>query len=387
MRPNRRRNATRLAWAALLALVLPAAAGAQDSSGTLTLGGTSAKSTADNPVSDERTAAFTGTFALTGATGFDLAISRTTFTATNPAPGAQWGSSGGTRLNALGGFSWKASEHVTLGAFAGGSPSSAFDVGAELAVGSATASALIRTDSRSYGGGLRAEFQSGGDSDLESDLTVSVSLTDISVDQSVEQLDASAVTGGVPELLKRCKNSHSSACRSLGTALAPAARTLKVRDLAATLEYTATVAQSTDVSVEVTRHGYSGDDPNGIGYYGGLVVGPANEATHGLARGRTSQALSPGTLPLVGGVPLGPPETTAGAGVSHAFGKLRLGVLAGYENYFESSANGKSVGATAALELAKGWHATLGFSHTRGTDAEGVGIPSNAVSLAVRLGI
>ncbi len=359
---------------------------AQESSGTVTLSGTSAKSTADNPVSDEKTAAFNGSFALTGKTSFDLSLSGTSFTATNAAPGIPWGSSGGTRLNAVGGLSWKLSNHATLGAFVGGSPSSAFDVATQFAVGTATASALVRTDSRSYGGGLRAEFQTAGDSDFESDLTLSASLTDISVDQAIEQLDTSAITGGVSELLTRCKNSHSAACRSVETALAPSPRTLHVRDFVASLEYTATVAQDTDVSVEVARHSYGGDDPNGVGYFGGIVVGPSTAATHGLGHGRASQADSAGFIPLVGGIPLGPTETSVGAGLSHAFGKLRLGVLAGYENYYESSANGKSVGGTAAVELAKGWHATLGVSHTRGTDADGVVIPSTSVSLAVRHG-
>ncbi len=377
----------RIGSVSLLALGVAAAAAAQGSSGTVTLSGTSAKSTAENPVSDERTAAFNGSFALTGEASLDLAISRTAFTATNAAPGLPWGSSGGTRLNAVAGLSWKLSEHATVGVFAGGSPSSAFDVATQITAGTSTANALVRTDSRSYGGGLRAEFQTAGDSDFESDLAISASLTDISVDQAIEQLDTSAITGGASELLKRCKNSHSAACRSVATALAPSPRTLHVRDLVAALEYTATVAQDTDVSVDVAHHSYGGDDPNGVGYFGGVIVGPASAAPPGLARGRTSQADATSFIPLEGGVPLGPPETSFGAGVSRAFGKLRLGVFAGHENYLESSASDTAIGGTAALEIAKGWHATLGVSHTRGTDEEGVVIPSTAVSLALRLGI
>ncbi len=386
MRPIRRGLGSGFVLAWSLVAACPFAAGEDEPSGTLTVEGTSAKSTAENPVSSERTAAFAGSFPLTGALKFDLALSGTSFSATNAAPGIAWGSSGGTRFNLLGGLSWSPSEHLTLGAFVGGSPSSHFEVGTKFAAGDATASALVRSESSSRGGGVRAELQTAGDSDFESDLTLSGSLTDLSVDQAIEQLDTSAVPGGAPELLKRCAHSHSAACRAVETALAPVARRLKVRDLAATLEYTATVAHSTDVSVEVTHHGYSGDDPNGIGYFGGLVVGPAAAGERGLAHGHAAHAPSSSTIPLVGGIPLGPPETSAGAGVSHAFGALRLGVVAGYENYFESSATGKSVGATADLEVSNGWHATLAATHTRGTDADGVAVPSNAVSLALRFG-
>ncbi len=371
--------------AALLALasLWPLAVDGQDRSLTLALAGTSAKSTAENPVSNETTGTLAGEFGLTGVLSFDLSLAATDLSATSPASGAQFGSSGGDRLNLLGGLSWSPNEHATLGAFAGGSPSSSFDVGTQFTVGDAVASALVRTDSRSLTYGVRGEFQTAGESPFESDLTLALSRTDLTVDQTLEQLDASAVVGGTDGLLRQCRNSHAAACRAIETTFVPSPRSLKVHDLAATLGYTATLAQATDITVELTHHSYSGDDPNGVGYFGGVVVGRGAAGVRGLGRGHGPAAAS-STLALVGGIPLGPPETTAGAGVSHQFGTIRLGIVAGYENYFESSANEKSIGASVAVDLSTVWRATVVFTHTRGVDDSGNVVPQDGGSLTLR---
>ncbi len=382
MRQGDRLGVLGLAVASSAVCVCATTAAAGDPSVTLALSGTSARATAENPVSGDATAALETDFSLTAAVSLDLFVAGTNVRATSAAAGSQWGSSGGSRVNVLGGLSWSPNEHVTLGALAGGSPNSTFDVGTQVAVGDTEAGAQIRTMSRSLAYGLRAEFQTAGDSAFESDLSLGVLLTDLSVDQSIEQLDTSAVAGGTPALLKRCKNSHSAACRGITTALAPVPRTLNVRDLAGTVGYTATVWGSTDVSLEVTRHSYSGDDPNGIGYFGGVVVGRAGGPGRGL--GRSAQAAAPTTLPLFGGIPLGPTETSVTAGLSHEFGTLRLGMVAGYDDYFESSATDKVIGASVAVDLTKEWRATLAVTRGRGVDEDGTVILSTSASLAVR---
>jgi hypothetical protein len=229
-------------------------------------------------------------------------------------------------FNFLLGGDWDATEHWTFGAELHGSPRSttkqAIPVFLRRGEGG---KAIVVADSWSYGGALSAEYDTAGESAWESNIALDVGLTDYA---SVQDLTAVRTTLG--ERLSGAQIEEFCATHSCPAALRRAllGQSSSLLQARATLEFTETIFDNTDVGAAGNYYAYS-IDPAAAGYY---------------------ELTSFGRTLLGDGFPFEPLRYSVRQTVVERIGILRLSGFFQYGHY--ASENGHALLGSAKLQVA-----------------------------------
>jgi hypothetical protein len=265
---------------------------------------------------------------------FDLTLTHDA--ATKPTQGAQFGDTGGNVLAGALGLDWTPSEHWPLSFEFDFSPSSTdssdatvtFDVGST----SSNADALLRARSSSVGFFLGAGYETAGDSDFESALNTSFSLTHYSTTQILS--DVATANGPVDrrQIIAYCTRTAGQGvgCRELGPALRSEAADLNQYRMA--VSFTETFVADTDLTFGGAYYLYD-KDPSQVGYFSIASIGRS--------------------VSLGNGVPAAPLRYSIRPDVTHRFGAFSADIWYQYGEYVPGEGYGHSAGLKLQYKITK----------------------------------
>jgi hypothetical protein len=265
---------------------------------------------------------------------FDLTLTHDA--ATKPTQGAQFGDTGGNIFAGSLGVDWLPSEHFPLTLEVDASPKSAaasdatvtFDSG----TGSANADALLKATGKSYGFMAGAGYETAGDSDFESAVNSTFSLTHMSTTQVV----ADIATGNGPvdrqQVISYCIRTAGLGlgCRQILPALRRQSADLNQFRLAG--YFTETLFANTDLTLGGAYYFYD-QDPSQVGYFTIASVGRS--------------------VSLGNGVPAAPLRYTLRPDVSQRFGSFSVGLWYQFGQYVPGDGYGHSVGLKLQYKISK----------------------------------
>ena len=265
---------------------------------------------------------------------FDLTLTHDA--ATKPTQGASFGDTGGNIFAAALGLDWTPSEHWPLSFEVDVSPKSteasdttvAFDVGTT----SANADALLRATSSSLGFWLSAGYETAGDSDFESAINSSFSLTHFSTTQIVA--DVATANGPVDrrQIIAYCTRTanQGEGCKQIGPALRSEAADLNQFRLSAS--FTETFVANTDLTLGGAYYLYD-KDPSQVGYFSIASIGRS--------------------VSLGNGVPAAPLRYTIRPDLSQKFGPFSAGIWYQYGQYVPGDGYGHALGLKLQYKITK----------------------------------
>lgn len=265
---------------------------------------------------------------------FDLTLTHDD--ATKPTQGAAFGATGGNIFAAAFGIDWNPNEHVPLSAEIDLSPKSTsssdapvtFDVGA--ATGSADA--LLRARSSSIGFLIDVGYGTAGDSDFESTLNSSFSLTHYSTTQLLTEIATASGPVDRQQVIAYCTRTGNlgKGCRQLGPALRAEPADLNQFRLAGS--FTETLFENTDLTLGGAYYFYD-KDPSQVGYFSIASIGRS--------------------VSLGNGVPAAPLQYSVRPDLTHKFGAFSVGIWYQYGQYVPGDGYGHSAGLKLQYKFSK----------------------------------
>ena len=265
---------------------------------------------------------------------FDLALTHDD--ATKPTQGALFGNTGGNIFAAAFGVDWTPSEHVPLAFEIDVSPKSTsssdaavtFDVGTT----STNADALLRATSSSIGFLINAGYETAGDSDFESGLNSSFSLTHYSTTQILTEIATGSGPVDRQQVIAYCTRTQNlgKGCRQLGPALRAQPADLNQFKLSAS--FTQTIFEHTDLTLGGAYYFYD-KDPSQVGYFSIAAIGRS--------------------VSLGNGVPAAPLQYSIRPDLLQKFGAFSVGIWYQYGQYVPGDGYGHSAGLKLQYKINK----------------------------------
>ncbi|HKD39942.1 MAG TPA: hypothetical protein VKB87_06590 [Myxococcaceae bacterium] len=296
---------------------------------------------------------------------FDLTLTHDA--ATKPTQGASFGDTGGNIFAGALGLDWMPSEHWPLSFEFDFSPRSteasdttvAFDVGTT----SANADALLRATSSSVGFWLIAGYETAGDSDFESAVSSSFSLTHFSTTQVVS--DVATANGPVDrrQIIAYCTRTAytGEGCRQIGPALRAESADLNQFRLSAS--FTETFVANTDLTLGGAYYFYD-KDPSQVGYFSIASIGRS--------------------VSLGNGVPAAPLRYSIRPDLSHKFGPFSASIWYQYGQYVPGDGYGHSVGLKLQYKISKAVKIWASGTWQNDIDDQGASQISTTLALGAR---
>jgi hypothetical protein len=265
---------------------------------------------------------------------FDLTLTHDA--ATKPSQGAQFGDTGGNVFAGAFGVEWSPSEHFPLSFEIDLSPKSTalsdttvtFDVGST----SANADALLRATSSSLGFVASAGFETAGDSDFESALGSSLSLTHYSTTQILADIATAAGPVDRQQIISYCTRTGNlgKGCRQLGPALR--LQSVDLNQFKASASFTETFVANTDLTLGGSYYFYD-KDPSLVGYFSIASIGRS--------------------VSLGNGVPAAPLRYSIRPDLSQKFGAFSANLWYQYGQYVAGDGYGHSAGLKLQYKISK----------------------------------
>jgi hypothetical protein len=330
----------------------------------------------DNPRSGAVTNTVSGGAEVVEGLNLDLAFG-VTYSFPTPAVagrGGDFGSRGGFIFNVAPSFDWQIDHHFALGLGGSFAPQSSLVADSKIqlegVLGNTTDyDAALRSTTASQGLSMTASFDTAGESDAETALTLSAGLTHFSTQQHIEEIrgpgggEFSAAT-----LLGYCI-SHPliPVCRQ--KQLLAALRTDNNQPFVDLFQYVLTGAaietlyRDTDLGATFSYYLYD-RDPTTVGYYSMTTVGR--------------------TASFGDGLPLAPLLWSLRPEAAHRFGPFSLKLYYTYQQYVGDEGHGNVLGLKAQLKVTRSWKVSLTASGMRDVDAQGNQANSGTVALGVR---
>jgi len=389
--PNGTRHigARALAWAAL-ATSVAAARGAHADYVGLTGGLSRTPATADFPGSGSTSLGLNGAYDLNERWGFTG-----NFGVTRPhaAPSAETifaakvkDSSAfalGVGASWIPGFGWNAAEHWSIDFGLGFSPRSVSQSGTTIAfestgpAGKTTAydaEALLKSASSSADLGLGVNYDTNGDSNFETSLSIGLWPNRVVSTQSIEEIQTKdGKTQTAEQVQQQCANTAkkpqlAKTCKRLMPLLK--AQDAAIVTMPVMVSLSETIYSDTTVSVGGTWYLYN-KDPNEVGYFTFAQQG--------------KQASAPkGSASFGSGIAVAPYQWAGSASVGHKLGPLKLTAGFGFSKYLEDAGNYRSLALKIAWKINDRFRFNAAVSNQWDTDSDGASTRSWSVSGGLR---
>lgn len=272
----------------------------------------------------------------------------------------QFGSSGNAITFLSTGVDFDPSDHVSLGVDFNLSPKSTQYSGMTL-TGTETYDALVQAQSSQIGGGFDVSYDTAGDSNLEWMFSAGISGTHFETDQRIARVRTATGAAATPQQIRDYCTANPKKCPiALLKALQQLPAALNSTRLS--LGATATIAQDSDITLDVDYFAYA-QDPTQVGYYSVAVAGRSS--------------LSGGN-----GIPLAPLRYLVRPEFVQRFGGLsvKLWVQGGH---YVPSAGGTTAGGGLKVQykLTKGFRMWLSASGQNDVDDQGNSVNSGTFAL------
>lgn len=265
---------------------------------------------------------------------FQLAATLTHDQPIPPPRGARFATSPANVLFLEGGVEWNPNAHLLFGGELNYSPSSSFSTNARVtyndAGGSPDTNALLVATSSSVGMLLNAAYETNGDSNFETGILGSVSLTDLRTTQAIDAIETSTGPVTAAQLLDRCaRHPANVGCKQIVPALeSRSADLLQCRLSAGVVE---TLFTNNEVGLDAAVYLYN-QDPTQVGYFSVATAGKT--------------ATSFGS-----GVALAPLRYTLRPQLARQWGKLRLELWYQYARYVDGEGYANLLGVKVAYRF------------------------------------
>jgi hypothetical protein len=296
---------------------------------------------------------------------FDLTLTHDL--ATKPSQGAQFGNTGGNIFAGAFGVDWNPSEHVPLSFEIDVSPQSTsssdatvtFDVGST----STNADALLKSTSSSIGFLISGGYETAGDSDFESALNGSFSLTHYSTTQVLSEIATGSGPVDRQQVIAYCARTVNlgKGCRQLGPALRAQPADLNQFRLSAS--FTETIFEHTDLTLGGAYYFYD-KDPSQVGYFSIASIGRS--------------------VSLGNGVPAAPLRYSIRPDLSQKFGAFSVGIWYQYGQYVPGDGYGHSAGLKLQYKISKAIKVWASGTWQDDVDAQRNAQVSNTLALGAR---
>jgi len=323
----------------------------------------SSQSTPQNPRQGQIANALQATFYAGQSLALNAGLNLTLESGLPPPRGSPFRASygGSVALVSLG-FDWDPSDHLTLGLRGDLSPKSEQFTSTLINFPAGQRDGLLRTRNSSLAGAFTAGYDTDGDSDFETAITVGATFNALSSEQNLEKLEgADGSVVDADEVRDLCRTRPTLCSRALKAALTNLKTTLVQARLSAAI--TETIFDDTDLTLSGDYYLYS-KDPTELGFFSVATAGRV--------------AVLGG-----GGVPIAPLHWALRPEVAHRFGQrfsVRLWAQAG--RYVEGGGQGTaSAGLRLQFKFSRAFRLWLNASGQRDTDIDGVGSRSGTLGL------
>ncbi len=316
---------------------------------------TSGQPTASSPSYGSSTGGVTGSYDIVEDVSIDAAVSITRPTPAPPTTNPLDKTNGGTVAALTLGGSWSPGDHWLVFGTGTWSPKST-----ELSTttvqltgpkgGTTDADALIRAVSSSGGGLLVASYDTAGEGDYETSVTLSGAVTHYATTQRVQEIQTADGIKTEQELVDACAGTAkgSKMCKRLKPLLAK--QDGAVTQMAVALSVVETFFEDTDVALGATYYLYD-KNPNDVGFF---TVAAAGRSTS-LSRGGTGGAMASfGT-----GVALAPMQWNGTLGVVERLGDWKLSLIGGYGRYVDDAGSSGTVTIKTQYKFNEHWKALV----------------------------
>ncbi len=296
---------------------------------------------------------------------FDLTLTHDD--ATKPTQGAAFGNTGGNIFAGAFGVDWAPTEHFPLSAEVDFSPKSTqssdatvtFDVGSM----SSNADALLRATSSSLGFMVSGGYETAGDSDFESAINSSFSMTHYSTTQILS--DVATASGPIDrqQIIAYCTRTFNLGygCREIAPALRAEPADLNQFRIGAS--FTETFVKDTDLTVGGGYYLYD-KDPAQLGYFSIASIGRS--------------------VSLGNGIAVAPLRFSARSDLSQRLGIFSAGIWYQYGQYVPGDGYGHSAGLKVQCKISKAIKLWASGTWQRDFDAQNNGQTSTTVALGGR---
>ncbi len=303
--------------------------------------------TASNPVSGSSGVNLSGSYDATEELSFDAGFGLSRPSAAPPSQGGTDKTNGGTVANLSLGTAWFYGDHWFFMAALSGSPKSTSLDSTVVTIqeGKTTkdVDGLLKSDSSALGVLLSTSYSTGGDSDAETEVALTLSGAHLSTTQRLQELDGTDLN----KLRDFCaaQGKGSPTCKRLGPALKAASES--VNSLGINLMVSETIFQNSEVSLGGTYYLYN-RDPNEVGYFtiaSAGKTGPLGGRDHSTSFGS--------------GVAIAPLLWSGSLGISHKWSRVRLSLTGGRGQYIDAGGHSNSLTGKVNVKISEAWRVIL----------------------------
>jgi hypothetical protein len=372
----------------LALLVCPAMAFA--SSVTLTGGGGETQNAPGDPNTNSATASAAASIDVIEPLSIDFSLAYMHDFGTPPAPGTDFGDTGENTYVLDLGTTWTPNDHWTLDeafSWSPKSPSAAdttltFDREVGRSEKTTNLQGFLRSTAATIGGNIGVDYDTAGDSNFESDVTLELADSELTVNQNLEEIYEDGVKVNADDLKTYCDNAGRGTlrCKQLQPALEDS--TVMLNTFSIKAGFTETLFDNTDLSVGVTYYIYS-QDPTTLGYFSLAERGRATAPVSG-DRSTASTDRAAGSVAFGGGVPLEPLLVQGNLGVAQTFGGFKIALSGAFGEYYDFSGYQVTGGLKLSYKFNKSWKLTGTFGISDDVELGSAPLLSPLGSLAVR---
>jgi hypothetical protein len=270
-----------------------------------------------------------------------------------------------TSITIIPGIAYAPDEHVSLELDGSLSPRSTTEADSSFKIttdqGTGEATALITSVTSTYGGSFWLGYDTAGEGDFETSLSLSLAGTHFSTTEQITALEGP--NGGVlgpAALAQFCRTHRCSAQRKALLGQHPDS----LGQLSVGASATETLWQDSDVAATFTYYLYS-DDPTQIGYF--------NLASAGR------------TVSFGSGLPIAPPLWSLRPDLAHRFGPVLVDLAYQHTQYVAAEGSSDLLGLRIQVKLGKAVKIWASGSAQRDRDWEGKVAPAGAISAGVKV--
>lgn len=328
-----------------------------------------------NPSSGSSGANMSGSYDWTDDFSLDLGLALTRPMLQKPTDGSTDQSKPATAISASAGASYMLGDHwFFLGALSFSPASdnlSTSTITADGKNGSTSVDALIRSTSAAEGLLLSASWETAGDSDHETEVSLTLGGAHLITSQKiVEASGADAKDSLVLQaLINECatKRATDDRCKRL------TAGATSINSLSVGLSVTEKLYTNNEITLGGTYYLYD-KDPNEAGYFNLASQGKGTQTGTQTTDGKA------GSLAWGTGVALAPSLWSGSLGFMHKFGDFKLTVAAGMGAYLDDDGVTRSVSLKGNYKINGGWRVLAALSAQRDISYDAAGATNTSVT-------
>lgn len=296
---------------------------------------------------------------------FDLTLTHDD--ATKPTQGAAFADTGGNIFAAAFGVDWTPTEHFPLSAELDFSPkstqSSDTSVGFDVGSVSSNADALLRATSSALGFVVSGGYDTAGDSDFESEVHTSFSLTHYSTTQIISDIATASGPIDRQQIIAYCTRTLYLApgCRQIAPALR--AEPADLNQFRVGASFTETFVKDTDLTLGGAYYVYD-KDPAQVGYFSIASIGRS--------------------VALGNGIAVAPLRFSARSDLAQKLGIFSAGIWYQYGQYVPGDGYGHSAGLKLQCKISKAIKLWTSGTWQRDYDAQDKGQTSTTFAVGGR---